>query len=77
VPALGGIAGTAYRDPATFQHGFRVGVLACAALCAAGGLVALVTLRGATTTSRARPVSHCPVAGPPLRPTEHAEAEAG
>ena len=77
VPALGGIAGTAYREPATFQHGFRVGVLACAALCALGGVVAFVALRGATSASRARPVSHCAVAGPPLRPCEHAEAEAG
>jgi MFS family permease len=76
VPALGGIAGTAYRDPASFGHGFRVAVLACAALCAAGGVVAWVTLGAATTASRERPVRHCPVAGPPLRPAEHAEAEA-
>jgi MFS family permease len=77
VPALGGIMGTAYREPATFQHGFRVGVLACAALCAAGGIVAFVTLAGATSARRERPVAYCAVAGPPLRPCEHAEADGG
>ena len=77
VPALGGIAGTAYRVPASFEHGFRVSMLACAGICAAGGVVAWIGLGGASSASRARPVSHCAVAGPPLRPAEHAEVESG
>ncbi len=39
LPALAGITGSDYADPAAFTHGYRIALLSCAGLLAAGGLV--------------------------------------
>lgn len=45
LPAAVGLAGTAYRDPSVMTHGYRTGMVVCAALLAGGGLVSWVGLR--------------------------------
>ncbi|MCW2602103.1 MAG: drug resistance transporter, EmrB/QacA subfamily [Pseudonocardiales bacterium] len=44
LPSFAGLAGEAYRDPATMIAGFRTILLICAGLLAAGGLISLVTV---------------------------------
>lgn len=44
LPPLAGLAGEAYRDPATMIDGFRTILMICAALLAAGGLTSLITV---------------------------------
>ena len=45
VPGLAGLSGAGYRDPHRFDQGFRTAILICAGLLAAGGVLALVTIR--------------------------------
>ena len=45
LPLVAGLRGEEYRQPDAFAAGFRVAALVCAALLAAGGLIALVTIR--------------------------------
>ena len=45
VPAAAGIGGADYLDAVAFDAGYRTGMWITAAACAAGGLVALATLR--------------------------------
>ena len=45
VPGLAGLTGHAYRDPATFAAGFRIAMLICAAVAAAGGGLAWFLIR--------------------------------
>jgi EmrB/QacA subfamily drug resistance transporter len=72
LPALAGITGTAYLHPDALAAGFRTAVLISAALCAAGGLLAAVTITnpvraprpaGAPTTPECL---HCGLEAPPL-----------
>ena len=44
LPALTGITGTAYLNPAALAAGFRTAALISGAMCAAGGLLALFTI---------------------------------
>jgi hypothetical protein len=44
LPALAGITGQAYLQPAALAAGFRTAVLVRGALCAAGGLLAAITI---------------------------------
>ena len=44
LPALAGITGSAYLQPETLAAGFRTAALISAGLCAAGGLLAAVTI---------------------------------
>jgi EmrB/QacA subfamily drug resistance transporter len=44
LPSLAGITGTAYLHPPALAAGFRTAVLIAAALCAAGGLLAALTI---------------------------------
>ena len=72
LPVAAGISGADALDPAVFGDGFKVAVLLAAALCALGGLIALVTIRrpGAVPAPQQRhhePVSSCPISGPPMR----------
>ena len=46
LPAMAGLAGSAYLHPAVFSAGFQTGVLIAAALCMGGGVVALFTIPG-------------------------------
>ncbi len=45
LPLVAGLRGEEYRQPAAFAAGFRVAVLVCAGLLAAGGLLAALTIR--------------------------------
>ena len=66
VPVAAGISGADYLDPGAFDAGFVRGVLACAALCAAGGVLALATIRAPAEPAPpgAEPRTHCALAGP-------------
>ena len=46
-PAYAGFPspGDDYADPVAFTHGFRLAMLACAALFAAGGVISWITIR--------------------------------
>ncbi len=46
LPAMAGLAGSAYLHPAVFSAGFQTAMLIAAAVCAAGGVVALLTIPG-------------------------------
>jgi len=45
LPAVVGLSGADYRDPAALTHGFHAGQLLCAALLTAGGIVSWYGLR--------------------------------
>ncbi|MCC6833252.1 MAG: MFS transporter [Thermoleophilia bacterium] len=46
LPAVAGLSGSAYRDPARLTDGYRIAMVICAALLVAGGAVSWVGLRG-------------------------------
>jgi EmrB/QacA subfamily drug resistance transporter len=75
IPVLAGIsnAGSAVNSQ-SFSSGFRAAMFICAVLCACGGVISFLTIRGrpAPAVSR-RAVFFCPVTGPP--PPEHVPAE--
>ncbi len=73
LPVAAGLSGAAYRDPQLFADGFRVAMLICAGVTAAGGVLAsiLVTNRmgeasPACPTSALSRRHHCAVDGPPV-----------
>ena len=70
LPALAGITGSAYLDPDALAAGFRTAVLISAALCAAGGLLAAVTITNPARERRdvaiPEPCLHCGLDAPPL-----------
>lgn len=47
LPVIAGLSGDDYRDPAAFAAGFRIAMLANAALCVIGAAIAWVTIRRA------------------------------
>ena len=49
LPGLAGITPAAYADPTLFSAGFRSAVLIAAGLCAAGGVLAALTIRNPPT----------------------------
>ena len=71
IPTLAGIGGAAGAGGLSFDHGFRRGLWIAAGVCAAGGALAALTIRGSREHPRAtrsrRPTTNCPVDGPPLR----------
>ena len=73
LPALAGITGTAYLHPDVLAAGFRTTVLIAGALCAAGGLLAAVTITNPSRAPRPAGASppaeclHCGLEAPPLR----------
>ena len=70
IPVVAGISGDDYRVPADLTDGFRIGMMICAAMCAAGGVLALITIRGPQERGvAAEPTSSCPLDAPPLRGT--------
>lgn len=83
LPRIAGLTGKKFYDPVAMDHGFHVAMLACAALAAAGGLLAWFTISSEVLESEAAPggdlptgVLHdfsCAVAGPPLRPGREAD----
>ena len=79
LPALAGITGAVYLHPHALAAGFRTAVLISGALCAAGGLLAAVTI---TNPARARRLPgaavpdhclHCGLHAPPLTTTVSTE----
>src|SRR5690606_33094816 len=73
VPVAAGIGGAAYLDPHRFAQGFRAAMVVCAAVVAAGGLVAAALVRNRLAPDvPACPASvldrrhHCAVDGPPI-----------
>jgi EmrB/QacA subfamily drug resistance transporter len=72
LPALAGITGTAYLHPDALAAGFRTAVLISGGLCAAGGLLAAVTITNPDADARpggapaAKECLHCGLDAPPL-----------
>jgi EmrB/QacA subfamily drug resistance transporter len=72
LPALTGITGTAYLHPDALAAGFRSAALISGAMCAAGGLLAAVTITNPAHLARAAGASppaeylHCGLDAPPL-----------
>jgi hypothetical protein len=72
LPALAGITGQAYLNPAALAAGFRIAVLISGGLCAAGGLLAAVTIANPRRSpqpagaSAAGHYMHCGLEAPPL-----------
>lgn len=72
VPAVAGIAGDDYRDPALFSDGYRVGLLVSAGLCLAGAVLGALLVPGRDPRAAGEPeeerhCSHCALDAPPLR----------
>jgi hypothetical protein len=85
LPALAGITGQSYLHPAALAHGFKTAAMIAAAFCAAGGLLAVLTIRnpardrmaagssgsaGAIGSRAVRRESSCGLEAPPLRSLE-------
>ena len=69
LPLVGGLTGDAFYDPAQMTHGFHVAMVATAALAAAGGVLAWLTIDPhVLEPERERPPHYqCPISGAPLR----------
>ena len=83
LPLVAGLTGKKFYEPAAMAHGFHVAMLVCAALSAAGGALAWLTISSEVLEAEPAPggdvptgVLHdfsCAVAGPPLRPGREAD----
>jgi EmrB/QacA subfamily drug resistance transporter len=69
LPAAAGITGDSYLHPALLAHGFRNAVLIAAVFCAAGGVLAALTIRNPSRQPEpGRSQDHsCGLEAPPLR----------
>jgi predicted MFS family arabinose efflux permease len=79
LPVVSGLTGDAYLEPAVFAAGFRKAMIISAALAAAGGLIAWLTIRNvlrgereACPTSRLDRRYHCAVGSTPLATADEA-----
>jgi EmrB/QacA subfamily drug resistance transporter len=87
LPAVAGLTGDSFFDPEAMADGFQMAMVVCAALSAAGGLLAWLTIDpgvlhaepepGGGTPERLAEDYSCGVGGPPLRPGREAECRAG
>lgn len=74
LPLVGGLTGDAFYDPESMTDGFHSAMFACAALAAAGGVLAWVTIEPRLAGDRAAPAAEpeerfsCPISGTPLAP---------
>jgi EmrB/QacA subfamily drug resistance transporter len=72
LPALAGITGDAYLDPDALSAGFKTAVLISAVMCAAGGLLAALTITNPRRVPRPAGAPaptdclHCGLEAPPL-----------
>src|SRR5271166_654039 len=76
LPALAGITGESYLHPAALAHGFRMAALMAAAFCAAGGVLAALTIRNPTRAKCAETTPqdfNCGLEATPLRSLEPAK----
>jgi EmrB/QacA subfamily drug resistance transporter len=79
LPALAGISGQSYLHPAALAHGFRTAAIMAAVFCAAGGVLAAVTIRNPSraTCERNTPNgSYCALEGTPLRSGASSQGDA-
>jgi EmrB/QacA subfamily drug resistance transporter len=81
LPVIAGLTGDSFYDPAKMTDGFHMAMYACAALAAAGGILAWLTISStvleAEPEARAEePEFSCPIAGTPLRPAAEPTASA-
>jgi EmrB/QacA subfamily drug resistance transporter len=85
LPLIGGLTGDSFYDPASMTDGFRMAMVACAVLAAAGGVLAWFTISsdvlhaepepgGAEPTQVLNEVS-CGAPGPLMRPGREAECK--
>ena len=66
IPVAAGISGDDYLVPSAFDDGFEIGLMICAVLCAAGGVLALVGIPRSTPIAPAgEPITHNCLNGPP------------
>jgi EmrB/QacA subfamily drug resistance transporter len=73
LPALAGITGSSYLHPASLAHGFKTAAIIAAVFCAAGGVLAALTIRNPTRAKCAQSMpqgSYCALEAPPLRNLE-------
>jgi MFS family permease len=63
LPPLAGIAGSDFQDPAAFTGGFHTAMVITAALAAAGGLLAFVTVRSDVLRGAEEQATCAPAAG--------------
>jgi MFS family permease len=75
LPLLAGLTGAAALESSTLAAGFRTAMLISAAICAAGGVLAALTIRNpvrrptaVAAAEHAEPTWHCGVSGPPPDP---------
>jgi EmrB/QacA subfamily drug resistance transporter len=69
LPALAGITGQSYLHPAALAHGFKVAAVMAAVFCAAGGVLAGLTIRNPSRKKCAESLpqgSYCALEGTPL-----------
>jgi hypothetical protein len=79
LPALAGISGDSYLHPAALAHGFREAAYMAAIFCAAGGLLAALTIRNPSRAKCEKTTPQefaCSLEAPPLRSLEPATAPA-
>ena len=78
LPVAAGITGGAFLDPVALDKGFTTAVLITAALCAAGGLLAVASIRNPRKVEGERELatlgSHCALDAPPLRGSASSES---
>jgi len=70
LPALAGITGNSYLHPALLVHGFRMAAVIAAVFCAAGGVMAALTIRNparAVGAASSPSESYCALDATPLR----------
>jgi EmrB/QacA subfamily drug resistance transporter len=75
LPAVAGLGGSRFYDPAAMEDGFRIAIVVCATLAAAGGVLAWLTIP--TDVLEPAPADthfSCDVAGTPLRPVSRSRA---
>jgi EmrB/QacA subfamily drug resistance transporter len=73
LPALAGITGQTYLDPAALAHGFKSAAIIAAVFCAAGGVLAALTIRNPSRAASAQATpsgSYCALEAPPLQNPE-------
>jgi Na+/melibiose symporter-like transporter len=79
LPLVAGLTGDRFYDPTAMADGFRVAMVACAALAVLGGILAWATISSDVleaepdATARLSTEFSCPVTGPPLRPGSESE----
>jgi predicted MFS family arabinose efflux permease len=75
LPALAGISGDSYLHPAALAHGFREAAFMAAVFCAAGGVLAALTIRNPSRAKCEKTTPQefaCSLDAPPLRSLEPA-----